>query len=446
MAGLTGLDRKSIDKVEAIAKPRRFFHWDLEFPECFFGLRPGTQRQIEHKLPAEAGFDAVVGNPPYAGHKGDFDAKPLTLFFEVCRNYPNPATAFCEKAITVLTLSGRYGLILPKSIQYVEAWSDARTLLAKANTLDRLVDVSQAFEDVLLEQTICVGQKANSSESYLAAVAGAKAVGNHNVIPLTVLNDFGCLPAVLEQGSLDLLQFIASLGAKLGGISYTCQALGYQAKINLPAGGERLPIYRGRHVRPMRIDDTGDWIDRNYLTKSASTEFTDKVSAMLEPKVVSQNIVAHVTQPKPRVWIISSPDLKGIVCLNTISTTYIRDPRFPVPFIAAVLNSSLASWFFYEFVFCRAVRTMHFDDYYAGKLPVPVPTKATVTACETLVSDCQTPLSRSERQAAVDKIVFKAYQLSPEMQDFVHRYCYGTNDLSVLDGTSEPATEEATDA
>jgi type I restriction-modification system DNA methylase subunit len=35
----------------------------LEFPEVFYGLRPGTERVIERL--GGAGFDAVVGNPPY---------------------------------------------------------------------------------------------------------------------------------------------------------------------------------------------------------------------------------------------------------------------------------------------------------------------------------------------------------------------------------------------
>jgi hypothetical protein len=41
----------------------RFFHWELEFPEVFFGTRPGTVQVIERL--EGAGFDAVIGNPPY---------------------------------------------------------------------------------------------------------------------------------------------------------------------------------------------------------------------------------------------------------------------------------------------------------------------------------------------------------------------------------------------
>ncbi len=43
--------------ADAVADTRRFFHWELEFPEVFFD-RDGA------RLP-RAGFDAVIGNPPW---------------------------------------------------------------------------------------------------------------------------------------------------------------------------------------------------------------------------------------------------------------------------------------------------------------------------------------------------------------------------------------------
>jgi hypothetical protein len=44
--------------AEEAARERRFFHWELEFPEVFFD---GQGRPLGDG----AGFDAVVGNPPY---------------------------------------------------------------------------------------------------------------------------------------------------------------------------------------------------------------------------------------------------------------------------------------------------------------------------------------------------------------------------------------------
>jgi len=44
--------------AQVTAEEQDFFHWELEFPEVFFD-RDGEKLE-------GAGFDAVVGNPPYA--------------------------------------------------------------------------------------------------------------------------------------------------------------------------------------------------------------------------------------------------------------------------------------------------------------------------------------------------------------------------------------------
>jgi hypothetical protein len=43
--------------ADEIARARRLFHWELEFPEAFFNA---DGSRLEH-----AGFDAVIGNPPW---------------------------------------------------------------------------------------------------------------------------------------------------------------------------------------------------------------------------------------------------------------------------------------------------------------------------------------------------------------------------------------------
>ena len=48
-------------------KPLVPFHWELEFPEVF---------DLDESLRPQAGFDAVVGNPPFAGKNTIIDASP----------------------------------------------------------------------------------------------------------------------------------------------------------------------------------------------------------------------------------------------------------------------------------------------------------------------------------------------------------------------------------
>ena len=46
-----------LQAAAAISRSRHFFHWELEFPEVFFG--PNGERL------ANGGFDATIGNPPW---------------------------------------------------------------------------------------------------------------------------------------------------------------------------------------------------------------------------------------------------------------------------------------------------------------------------------------------------------------------------------------------
>lgn len=67
---LSVTDRLLVQKVAEVAKrpELRFFHWEIEFPEVFYGYADANERVLKRKdeiAEGSAGFDAVVGNPPY---------------------------------------------------------------------------------------------------------------------------------------------------------------------------------------------------------------------------------------------------------------------------------------------------------------------------------------------------------------------------------------------
>jgi hypothetical protein len=51
--------RRMIQQTRTLFKEKRFFHWDLEFPEIFIDLEHAVWKK-------NGGFDVVLGNPPYA--------------------------------------------------------------------------------------------------------------------------------------------------------------------------------------------------------------------------------------------------------------------------------------------------------------------------------------------------------------------------------------------
>ena len=110
-------------RADAVAADRRFLHWPLAFPEVFSDEQ-GTP------LP-NAGFDAVIGNPPWDMVRGDAgesqarqgrrnDARCLTDFVREAGIYRVEAGAhvnryqlFLERALQLTRRGGRIGLVLP---------------------------------------------------------------------------------------------------------------------------------------------------------------------------------------------------------------------------------------------------------------------------------------------------------------------------------------------
>jgi hypothetical protein len=92
---------------------------------------------------------------------------------------------------------------------------------------------------------------------------------------------------------------------------------------------------------------------------------------MAGPKIVSQNLVAHVTRPYDTLVILSTVDRSGTAALDTVNLTTLRSGcPYPLEYLVALLNSSLARWYFTFAVYNRAVRTVHFDAPYLGRFPV----------------------------------------------------------------------------
>jgi hypothetical protein len=121
-----GIGRDWLDRAAAIARDRRFLHWTLEFPEVFYD-NAGRVRP-------DAGFDAVLGNPPWDMVRGDsgdparrsgrrVDAHRLVgfahgsgIYTVDARSHVNRYQLFVERALQLAKPGGRIGLVLPSGL------------------------------------------------------------------------------------------------------------------------------------------------------------------------------------------------------------------------------------------------------------------------------------------------------------------------------------------
>jgi hypothetical protein len=129
-----------------IAAERRFFHWELEFPEVFFD-------SDGHRGP-DAGFDAVVGNPPWDMVRADSDpaarsrretvsvvrfTRDSGVYTAQSEGHANSYQLFLERAIALARPGGRLGLVLPSGLASDHGSAPLRHLLFSRSAVDALV-------------------------------------------------------------------------------------------------------------------------------------------------------------------------------------------------------------------------------------------------------------------------------------------------------------------
>ncbi|MHB8203095.1 MAG: Eco57I restriction-modification methylase domain-containing protein [Desulfomonilaceae bacterium] len=123
--------RKVLRAAKLAAKDRRFFHWELEFPEVYY-----EKGQRKHR----PGFDAVIGNPPYVGFHGAEDTKPyMRQRYVTCVGKFDTYVPFWERALAVARHQGRVGFINPSGFMKRDHGSKLRELILKT-TVERIHD------------------------------------------------------------------------------------------------------------------------------------------------------------------------------------------------------------------------------------------------------------------------------------------------------------------
>jgi len=134
-----------------MAAEERFFHWGLEFPVAFYG--GGGERQ------ADAGFDAVIGNPPYFRlsvlDETQNDAL-ATHFPEIYQGGGDILYYFLAKGIEVSNEGAKLGYIITRYFLESTSAEKARDYLRQTCHVSELVDFGgmQPFESVSIQAII----------------------------------------------------------------------------------------------------------------------------------------------------------------------------------------------------------------------------------------------------------------------------------------------------
>ena len=150
--------------AQEVAEEQDFFHWELEYPEVFFG-EDGERME-------SAGFDAVVGNPPYVSNwelTENHSISPRT--YE--NMYPEPAVGhwdlyilFCYRATELTRYRGNHSFITPSSLKTEKYARALRNYFIENTHIVRLVDFGEleVFTGVDRQCVIYTVSKSTSDE------------------------------------------------------------------------------------------------------------------------------------------------------------------------------------------------------------------------------------------------------------------------------------------
>jgi hypothetical protein len=138
-------DRKIAENAINASKEKKFFHWELEFPEVFYG------KGIENENP---GFDVVIGNPPYASeareHKSLFETlKELPSLMNYYQKNIDLFNFFVDIGIDLNRKNGYFSYIIP---QYWQTRTSSEKMVSKIlneTKIDAIVNFNEfkVFEE-----------------------------------------------------------------------------------------------------------------------------------------------------------------------------------------------------------------------------------------------------------------------------------------------------------
>jgi Alw26I/Eco31I/Esp3I family type II restriction m6 adenine DNA methyltransferase len=352
-------------RAEKSAHERRFFHWELEFPEVFFN---------DDGMPRESpGFDAVIGNPPYdviSEKEQEREVEMEKTYFTLSESFGaavgsklNFYRLFVAAAVSVLRENGAHGFIVPMALLGDSQAKPLRHELLTKQRLKRIEAFPQkddprdrVFFGAKLSTCVYVLDRATPAAFSIRVHPGREILNSSPRLQMSLkeLRHFDpenlCIPcypnATTDDFHLAIKLVDASGGKRLGEI-----APSQQGELNLTTHARFLsdkpvgPVaLRGANVGRYLFNDTPKQGEPKYLFRDQFLKAhgpDTKAFAHRHIRIGYQRGAAIDNWRRIIATIIEPENF----CTDTIN--YISKPKtFDLFAILALLNSSVWEWRF----------------------------------------------------------------------------------------------------
>ena len=367
-AAATPEGQKLFRQAQDLAEEHRFFQWPLEFPEVWYGVRAGTERVVARKAEGEAGFDAVVGNPPWLGVRtGTVDAAPLAAVrarFATCIGQFDYAAVFMELGVQLASIGGHLAMVIPKRIATNEAHAALRQLLTHDRYLSSVADLGVAFEDVNNDVMILVSAPPTARRPTFqigVRVSREDVLWHQASAALLDGMPFGVIPLNTHPGVLEIVLGIArGPVVELGDVAEITR--GAECGMNHPAISTRqlatsIPLVDHLDFDRYRLEHSGHFVD----------------TASIEPEVLKSADV-YTRTPKLLARFLSAQlvvarDDTGYASTNL---AYHIHCGMDVDFTTAILSSNLLNLWYRNCFQNEEVKFPHVQKSHLVRIPVRI--------------------------------------------------------------------------
>jgi hypothetical protein len=428
--------------VDAAGEAWRFFHWELEFPEVFFG-RDGS------RLP-RPGFDAVVGNPPWDMMRADAggpDARARAradvasvlrftrdagLYAAQSDGHANRYQLFVERAIALTRDGGRFGLVLPSGLATDHGSAPLRRLLFSRCDVDAIAGMDNHLGVFPIHRSVrflLLTATQGSPTRQIACRLGVRdpteleSIGEEpaeaapwfpvRVSPALLERISGpdlALPALRSAADLAIVERAASLFPPLGSGGGWSARFGRELNASDDRGafrGDRrgLPVVDGRHVEPFRI--ALDLVRRSISRSDARRLLR---SDRHEHARLAYRDVASATN---RLTLIAAILPPGCVSTHTVFCLRTKLALRDQLFLCGLFNSLVVNYL------VRLRVTTHVTTATVEQLPIPTTEAAPAAARE--IASLARLLARGHHPTAfarLNALVAELYQLTGD--EFEH--------------------------
>ncbi|MDI6694274.1 MAG: TaqI-like C-terminal specificity domain-containing protein [Anaerolineales bacterium] len=396
-SGLKPDEQKLAETALKTAREKRFFHWELEFPEVFFGPGKASAQQIEMK--ENPGFNAVIGNPPYIRVEllsNEIKNYLSAVYSEIAKGRPDLYIFFAYRGTVLLQRGGFISLITPGKFTTREHGLELRKYWVTKSRIRNLVDLAKCasvFPDATVYPCIFVVERREPANDTKTVVAVAELDAPEQLLKQKSLkpmfsNNLGFGYSVDQKELAIPPDFSFNLQAKpinrllLTKLRYVSEELENlcDTRQGIIAGNvnnyvisndhipelnpiaQRLvkPVISGKHIQRYGALESDQFIIYDVKNLVAPRER----GIFERPKFVMQDMSDRME---------ASLDFNNYYCMDTTTLGFVRNSlEYELGYILAILNSRITQFFMNESFSGAQIRGgyLRFRPQFVEKIPI----------------------------------------------------------------------------